>query len=507
MNDIPQDELLSAYLDNELAPEERAEVERMLEENPASRQLLEELKSLRTAVQSLPRESLGQDFSKQVMQMAERSVLAGNSQSDGVAPAASPQTSRGENKIDIRRDGQGDWRQRMIRPLAFASLAIAAALMLMILQPEQLGEQSPSGNIARDERALESPASSIGPASSVDSAKDDSSLTDPTATERRATLSRKGDSGVRMEATTEAIPPEAPAPTNGVGFGLEMETTRSAVAPGLETRTFNAARSKEILEEQRQYQSNAAAPLFSIQLDVTPDAARSKTLDATLQRNGIKITSNAFGGGGTPADEAVEAEITPAVAPIDVVYVELTQSQLESVLTDIADQPVSFSNIMVPGNPAFAGQQPDSDDASNTAAQRAMPAERGQVAAPTGLGGAAESAATPTGPEGVAQRFQLPQLSDALSAGKKSQSKEQAEPSDTDGASPSEEELAEISAADRETDAEGKASPERSPTDEQMFRALFIQRVVPSTKTITTDSEPDTTEEPVPSKEPGSEDE
>ena len=44
MNDLPENELLSAYLDGELSAAEQAEVERLLATNPAARQLLDELR-------------------------------------------------------------------------------------------------------------------------------------------------------------------------------------------------------------------------------------------------------------------------------------------------------------------------------------------------------------------------------------------------------------------------------------------------------------------------------
>ena len=48
------DALLSAYLDDELAAEKRAEVEAYLADNIAARQLLDELGAVSNAVRSLP---------------------------------------------------------------------------------------------------------------------------------------------------------------------------------------------------------------------------------------------------------------------------------------------------------------------------------------------------------------------------------------------------------------------------------------------------------------------
>ncbi len=44
MNDLPQNELLSAYLDGELTAAEQAEIEQLLADSPAARQLVEELR-------------------------------------------------------------------------------------------------------------------------------------------------------------------------------------------------------------------------------------------------------------------------------------------------------------------------------------------------------------------------------------------------------------------------------------------------------------------------------
>lgn len=54
MNHLPQDELLSAYLDGELTAAEQAEVERLLATDPAARQLLDELRTLSATLQALP---------------------------------------------------------------------------------------------------------------------------------------------------------------------------------------------------------------------------------------------------------------------------------------------------------------------------------------------------------------------------------------------------------------------------------------------------------------------
>jgi anti-sigma factor RsiW len=64
------DELLSAYLDGELGPEERAAVEQQVAASEADHQLLNELRMLRSELASLPTAALKPDFADRVVQMA-----------------------------------------------------------------------------------------------------------------------------------------------------------------------------------------------------------------------------------------------------------------------------------------------------------------------------------------------------------------------------------------------------------------------------------------------------
>jgi hypothetical protein len=76
------DERISAYLDGELSPGERAEVEELLRTSSSHQQVLAELTSLRESLQSLPHYTLGNDFAPRVTAAAqlaarEREALAG----------------------------------------------------------------------------------------------------------------------------------------------------------------------------------------------------------------------------------------------------------------------------------------------------------------------------------------------------------------------------------------------------------------------------------------------
>lgn len=75
------DERISAYLDGELSPGERAEMDELFQSSSSHRQLLAELTSLREGLQALPHYTLGDEFASRVTSAAqlaarEREALA-----------------------------------------------------------------------------------------------------------------------------------------------------------------------------------------------------------------------------------------------------------------------------------------------------------------------------------------------------------------------------------------------------------------------------------------------
>jgi hypothetical protein len=126
MNETPHpdfnDELLSAYLDDELSVEERAAVEARLEADPAARQLLEQLRSASQSVQRLPQATAAIDFRDSVL---ERVAARSSNRSEDERRAASAAQAERPN-ITIGRTRRG-W--------IWAAFAIAAALLVMFLQP------------------------------------------------------------------------------------------------------------------------------------------------------------------------------------------------------------------------------------------------------------------------------------------------------------------------------------------------------------------------------------
>lgn len=173
MNHPTDDELISAYLDGELSGEELLRAERMLEERPECRQLVEELRAIGGGLRDLPRYSLDDDFADRVLRRAEREMLSAvppeivppvmgakavtphetvsqatthesNAPQTYVQTVKTPIASAPQKKPpaydEAGTEFQPDllsWR-RWRRPAVWSSLAVAAALLIMFLGSPQM---------------------------------------------------------------------------------------------------------------------------------------------------------------------------------------------------------------------------------------------------------------------------------------------------------------------------------------------------------------------------------
>jgi hypothetical protein len=125
------DELLSAFLDDELSPAERAQVEKHLATSEADRQLLAELKSLRGDLASLPQAVVSPDFADRVVQAAVAEAEKNHGASATIAPAPATASRRRS--------------RRWMVGAAVASAAALAACFLLVLQSWRRGAQPQPG--------------------------------------------------------------------------------------------------------------------------------------------------------------------------------------------------------------------------------------------------------------------------------------------------------------------------------------------------------------------------
>ena len=130
------DELLSAYIDGELAPEERAAVDARLADDPAARKLLHQLRSVSQDVQSLPLQSVGRDLTQEILRRAE-AIKPAASKTPADSTTTKPTSAIPNLTIFQTR-----------RSWVWASLALAAGLLIMVLQPNN-DARNPIADVAR----------------------------------------------------------------------------------------------------------------------------------------------------------------------------------------------------------------------------------------------------------------------------------------------------------------------------------------------------------------------
>jgi len=130
MNPWHDDSRISGYLDGELTAGEQASFEEELAQNAELRQVVDELRSLRSDLDMLPRSRLEDDFAARVLRRAEREMLSGGNGTSAAEPPAvrelAPEPA--SNTMPSR------WtRERWTRPLLWSAATIAAAVLIMAL--------------------------------------------------------------------------------------------------------------------------------------------------------------------------------------------------------------------------------------------------------------------------------------------------------------------------------------------------------------------------------------
>lgn len=133
--------MVSAYLDGELAPEERAQVDQWLDESAELRQLRDDLLAVRAGLRRLPGHKAPRDFSTMVEDVPN------GMQDNTAAPVPSIEPA---SIGSLWARGAG-WRR-----LAWPAIAIAAALLIMVFdsnheQPRQVAH-APQKNLAFQKR-------------------------------------------------------------------------------------------------------------------------------------------------------------------------------------------------------------------------------------------------------------------------------------------------------------------------------------------------------------------
>jgi anti-sigma factor RsiW len=245
----PREELISAYLDGELAEGERAEVEKLLAENSQLRQLHDELRALRAGMQSLERHQLDRDLSPAVLRRAEQSVLRGTA-----AQGAPTRTGATRAPVSWWNRGVG-WR-RVVWP----AVAIAAALAILVYD----ANQRPAERQVAQTRESEQIADQIGGAADEVGAPALEAAPQPNEElDRVASLKLRLDAGRGAKSMSQ---PSAQPPAAGV---------RPAEPSAAEVELGRRPPAAEELAE-------------GIVLEVTPEYLLAKSFEKMLDQKKIK---------------------------------------------------------------------------------------------------------------------------------------------------------------------------------------------------------------------------
>lgn len=353
MTEFRPDEWISAYLDGELSAEEQERVEQLLATDPQARQMLDEWKALSGTLQAMPLRKAGVDLSAAVLRQAERAMLADPARAK-LAVAARPADSVHIEPQRARRPFRPG-----VRSWAWAGLAVAAALLLMVIDrsPPDVKEVAQGRvGVPRDAATLESneaPARKAplmknvadqAAAKKVSGVGADRIAANKTVDERagkaeeydgklaaKQEIARESEAAARADSFTardalakgqsdlrrkSASPqseaataaPAAPGPpaASSARSALAQSPERETDKNGLQNLKQQSL--KELLRDRHPAKNRRAAArddLLVVRVDVAPDALRSGTFHDILARQEIAWEEEQVRAPAEQADEAL----------------------------------------------------------------------------------------------------------------------------------------------------------------------------------------------------------
>ena len=423
MKDVPENELLSAYLDGELTAAEQADVEQLLARSPAARQLLQEVRALSAKLQALPQCRLGEDLSQQVLRAAQQRMLATSAASgEPSQPAPTPRRAIFRRLVSSRA-------------LVWSSLAVAVAVILTVMDrgpKKQIAVTPPAGEEAAKERAGRTPE--IGPAPKEG------------VLQRELGDAKPGETSGQTEESSKAASRSAADQYRAKDGAIDLAETHDSgsFTPGAVQGKRHVAEKVSAVRGGPIAKGVAGSPPVQwdllVQCQLSPEAQGKEVFDKALADNGI-VWDEAPAGGGVLAGNGVvvrgqrleqvtqqRPEDTNRPAPetlpaekVDLVYIEAPWVQVNSLLTALEARPEAVS--VVSSEPTTKEQTPKGPS-RNLAGQVQLRKGGGAGAAPGFRvgGGVAEAPAAPAeqrlagaykgqdslGPRAYARRLRLP---------------------------------------------------------------------------------------------------
>jgi anti-sigma factor RsiW len=300
---LSDDELLSAYLDGELAGDDLARAERLLAEQPGSRQLLDDLRTIRDGLRALPGGQLGEGFPQRVLRKAERQLLT-ESQVSATSPAA---------------HSPARWRNK--RPWIYAAASLAAGLLIAVVSWPQ--------------RSMKAPASAA----------------DQPAADKFAHHAPASSSPASMYPAAAAKPTIVPAPPEN----------QTGLQAALAQWGFNSQDANEIVDQlsasqKHEQPASETPPLIVWSLAVSPDALEHEGLERVLVRNELRVVEQLPLRGETTLAVDAASATRPAVKlsvagasaihpPVMAVLATGSPQQLDATLADLRSRSDTFQQV------------------------------------------------------------------------------------------------------------------------------------------------------------------
>lgn len=156
MQDQQHEELISAYLDGELSPDEQARVLQLLESSEPCRQTLAAFQALRDRLRAYPREVLGTDLRNDVLAALPSVERPIPSREPSAALAPTPSAASRETNADKATVGGANVLRRPMRRVVASLVTLATVALIALLVRHNLyrsPESAPTNgsNIARKE--------------------------------------------------------------------------------------------------------------------------------------------------------------------------------------------------------------------------------------------------------------------------------------------------------------------------------------------------------------------
>jgi hypothetical protein len=410
MNDPSQheydDELLSAYLDDELSAKERALVESRLVADPAARQTLDHLRNVSQSIRDLPTECIGYDLRDSILQRAtaaSRAVPGPESKTTHNHPTSLSHTASTLPTFTVGRTTRG-W--------VWAATAIAAAILIMVLQPsDQQNADLP--DVAQNDKPHAKSATPMNREPAADTPVD----------------SRETPASSMAEGRAPATP--APAPRDSVVGGPDNIAAAPASEPAATSDAFmpNATALRRPADKAQDLAAATAAPSAEqpsagdvaashqplvVRVLARRAAVENQAFAALLQKNGVvlqpaarqlkgegKAVANAPAPAAAPGideplaevreDEAIESERKdartavasrpeiPNTENIELVLVEAPPQTILSCLNELRSDADNYAGIAVDVPSAADGKQPDASPQESQQASEFARFNRGAV--------------------------------------------------------------------------------------------------------------------------------